>query len=418
MYLDWIGLDNFRTFRSVEIALCHPDQDFAALKLPKPKLANVNLLLANNGLGKSAFLKAVALAALGPAVGDAGIYPYRLVRREPEGAAGRTRKRAIFDAKLQAHFTPHPQDNVPPGLKQIKSAITIQRVRDLEKLKWSHPDEKVWHPIYEARSDAFFFVGYGATRRVERKEQLDLGSRRASSFIRAQRVQSLFEEAYSLIPLTAWLPGMRQSNRGRYVQVKHLINRLMGAGHYQFEGQLEQGEYLFEREGLKVPFPALSDGYRAFLGWVSDLLYHVCMTCPKGKKLVDNRGIVLIDEVDLYLHPKWQMTVLPILARELPNLQFIVTSHSPLVVGSLEWMNIIVMLPGAGQSSVPARIPTAIHGMDADQVLLTALFGMESTRASAMERRLKTLALRARGGDLDAAKRLMEEMSRGLEKPA
>ena len=120
--------------------------------------------------------------------------------------------------------------------------------------------------------------------------------------------------------------------------------------------------------------PALSDGYRAFLGWVGDLLYHISVTCPPGKKLIDNRGIVMVDEIDLHLHPKWQMTILPTLARELPNIQFIVTSHSPLIVGSLEWMNILLMKAGANQSSEPARVEWAVHGLDADQVLLTDFF--------------------------------------------
>jgi predicted ATPase len=411
MYLDWIRFQNFRTFRKAQIGLVHSDQDFAKLGIPKPKLPNVNLLLANNGLGKSAFLKGVALAALGPAVGDAGIYPYQLVRREPK-TAGKT------EATVEAHFSPSKQDQIPSRIKRLESHITVQRIQDLEKLKWTHSEDKLWHPIYSANTDALFFVGYGAARRVERKEQLDMGSRGASAFARAQRVRGLFEDSYSLIPLPAWLPRLSESNKGRYTQVKNLINRLSGKEHYTFTGEMEQGEYLFERGGLKIPFPALSDGYRAYLGWIGDLLYHVCFTTPAGAKLVENRGIVMVDEIDLHLHPKWQMTVLPILSRELPNLQFIVTSHSPLLVGSLEWMNIIVMEAGPKQSSKPARIPAAVHGMDADQVLLTRFFGMESTRATAKDRRLKTLALQAREGDLDAAKRLMDEMSRGSEKLA
>ena len=113
---------------------------------------------------------------------------------------------------------------------------------------------------------------------MEKKEGVDLGSRRSNAFVRAQRVQSLFEEAYSLLPLNAWLPAFRRSNPGRHTQVVNLINRLMGSGHYVFTGELEEGDYLFDRGGLKVPSPVLSDGYRAFLGWIGDLLYHVCMT--------------------------------------------------------------------------------------------------------------------------------------------
>jgi hypothetical protein len=293
--------------------------------------------------------------------------------------------------------------------------VAVIRKGDLESLRWVHSDEKIWHPIFSSSSDAFFFVGYGATRRVEKRSQVDLGSRKSSAFARAQRVQSLFEDAYSLIPMNAWLPEFEQKNPERFKQVVDLIKKLIGKEHYDFTGEMEEGEYVYNRKGLKIPFPALSDGYRAFLGWVGDLLYHVCMTCPEGKKLVDNKGIVMVDEIDLHLHPKWQMTVLPTLGKTFPNIQFIVTSHSPLLVGSLEWMNIIVMVPGPKQSSQAKRIEQAVHGLDADQVLLTDFFGLESTRAIGKSRKLKELTLKAREGDTEAANQLLEQMSRGME---
>ena len=139
------------------------------------------------------------------------------------------------------------------------------------------------------------------------------------------------------------------------------------------------------------------------------------MTCPDDKRLVDNKGIVMVDEIDLHLHPKWQMTVLHTLGRTMPNIQFIVTSHSPLLVGSLEWMNIIVMTEAEDQSSKAERIVQAVHGLDADQVLLTDFFGLESTRAPEKTRALKELTLKARDGDSEAAKQLLEQMSRGTE---
>ena len=123
----------------------------------------------------------------------------------------------------------------------------------------------------------------------------------------------------------------------------------------------------------------------------------------------------MVDEIDLHLHPKWQITVLQSLARYLPNIQFIVTSHSPLVVSSLEWMNIILLQPGAKQSSVAERVPWAVHGLDADQVLLTDFFGLESTRAPGKKRTLKSLSLKASEGDEDAAVQILQEMSSGME---
>ncbi len=411
MYIDTISIEDFRTFRKSLISFVHRDQDFEALGIPKPELPNVNLVLGTNGFGKTTLLKAVALAGLGPAVSDSGIFPYRLIRREPVSSARPQPERAV----IEAVFTPHPQDHTPRGLKRIDSRVTLRRRFDLESLRWDKEDDELWHPIFSSTSDAFFFVGYGATRRVEKQESFDPGARQSSAFARAQRVQSLFEEAYSLIPLNAWLPGFENKNPGRFKQVVNLINRLMGRDHYRFKGEVEDGELIFERKGLKVPFPALSDGYRAFLGWVGDLLYHVTATCPSGRKLVDNQGIVMVDELDLHLHPEWQMSVLPDIAKRLPKIQFIVTSHSPLIVGSLEWMNIILMTPGPNQSSRAKRLQWAVQGLDADQVLLTDYFGLKSTRSSKKARSLKDLTLRAREGDTEAAKLLLEQMTQGHE---
>ncbi len=415
MFIDSIQLENFRTFRSSTIDFVHPQQDFEGLKLPKPRLPNVNLLLGNNGFGKTTLLKAIALAALGPAVRSSGIFPNRLVRREPETANAKTPPQLHDKAVIETRFTSHPQDQIPSGIGKLESRVEVVRKGDLEELNWAHRDEKPWHPIFSSSSAAFFFVGYGATRRVEKRERVDMGSRSSTVFARALRVQSLFEDAYSLLPFNSWLPEISHSNPSRYEEVKHLVNQLMGSSHYRFDGEMEEGEYLYERGGLKVPFGVLSDGYRAFLGWIGDLLYHVCMTAPSGKKLRDNCGIVMVDEIDLHLHPQWQMTVLETLATALPNIQFIVTSHSPLIVGSLEWMNIIMMQPGTRQASVAKRIEWAVHGLDADQILLTDFFGLESTRAPGKKRTLKELSLKARGGDSDAAIDLLEAMSSGME---
>ena len=406
MYIDHIEIENFRTFRKSKITFCHADQDFVAAGMPVPQLPNMNLLLANNGYGKTSLLKAIALAALGPAVGKSGIYPYYLIRRE-------SGQKELQRAVLKAGFRVHEQDGAP--VSHIESCVEVSSEGDLEILEWTNGDQTPWHLVYSSGSDAFFMVGYGATRRVSKSNRMEQSGK---SSPRAARIMGLFEDDYSLRPLNTWLPRYKESNqlRGRYVQVVHLLNLLVGKDNWAFTGkQDKEGEYLYGKKGVEVPFPALSDGYRAFLGWLGDLLFHVCETCPSGKKLKENKGIVMVDEIDLHLHPKWQMTVLQTLAKELPNIQFIVTSHSPLVVGSLEWMNIIVMQPGTKQSSTTKRIEWAVHGLDADQVLLTDFFGMDSTRAPGKKRTLKELTLKARKGDNEAAKELLEQMSLGVE---
>ena len=108
---------------------------------------------------------------------------------------------------------------------------------------------------------------------------------------------------------------------------------MIGRGHFNFTGELRRQEYFFKRSETSVPFPGLSDGYRGFMGWVGDLLYHLCFAVLAGEELIDLKGIVMVDEIDLLLHPKWQMKVIKTVAKALPRMQFIFTSHSPLVAG-------------------------------------------------------------------------------------
>jgi predicted ATPase len=365
MYVDRINIRGFRSFRKATSALVHPDQDFKKAGIPEPRIKNVNLLLGDNGRGKTAFLQAVALLCLGPAVRSSGIYPYYFVRRE--GLSGNTAQSGETSADLDADIRTHSQDG--RGIDAtLRSALTIRRREDLEEMDWSGGSDQNWNLAFKADSSAFFAVGYGASRRTERSERTDLGSRQKTSFARAQRLQSLFEDDYTLVPMESWAPRWSAEHPDRFQQVVEVINRIIGGGHYRFTGRLIGSEYEFDRNTLRIPFRALSDGYRAFFGWLADFMYHMCMTWPVNLELWECTGVALIDEIDLHLHPKWQMEVLPKLSKEFPRIQFIVTSHSPLVVGSLEWMNILFMRPTRGQSSIPVRIHSAVHGLDADQV--------------------------------------------------
>lgn len=406
MYIDSILMKEFRTFKRSSICFVHPDSCATPTSAP-PTLRNMNLVIGGNGSGKTTLLKGVALAALGPAVADSGLFPYYLIRREAS-------RSAADGALIEADFTPNTQDRVHECQEEalrIESRIRIRQRGDLERFEWAHSDEKRWHPIYSNSSDAFFFVGYGANRRVEKAERVDQAGRRASSFTRARRIMSLFEETYSLLPLSRWLPMYESRNPGRFTQVRTLVNRLLGPGRYQFTGEFKNGEYIFRHGSAHVPFPALSDGYRAFLGWIGDLLFHVCETCPRGKRLDENEGIVMIDEVDLHIHPAWQMRLLPRLAEQLPRIQFIVTSHSPLLVGSLEWQNIVVARQRRNGSSSLVRTEVDVSRLDADQILLTELFGLESTRSESQTGRIRELLQDTRRGDSYAARKLMAELS-------
>ena len=91
-------------------------------------------------------------------------------------------------------------------------------------------------------------------------------------------------------------------------------------------------------EGTVVPFATLSDGYRNVIKIVLDIAARMCMLNPylKGNALRETPGVVVIDEIDLSLHPTWQRRIIGILKDLFPKIQFICATHSPFIIQSLE----------------------------------------------------------------------------------
>ncbi len=87
-------------------------------------------------------------------------------------------------------------------------------------------------------------------------------------------------------------------------------------------------------DGNTFPFQMLSDGYRNTIGMIADIAYRMAELNPHIT--TESPGIVLIDEIDLHLHPRWQRNIVGDLKRIFPNCQFIVTTHSPFIIQSLD----------------------------------------------------------------------------------
>ncbi len=419
MYIDRLQLTDVRTFVKDDLQFVHPDSEFRSGRrdderneglLARPKLPNVNLLLGDNGSGKTTVLQAIALATLGPAASEAQLPLRPLVRFQPESSKG---KASSLKAAIRARLRLHEQDG---GGRPLISRLEISRRGELESVRFRGEDEKRWLPVFESQNEAFFCACYGATRRIDAGESLERGAKPKSRFLRGQRSQSIFQDSFGLYPLAWWLPELKATNPGRYAQVVDMTNQFLSPADFHFTGELRNREYLFERGGTLIPLSSMSDGYRAFVGWISDLLYHICYGCPSEKKLVESSGIVMVDEIDLHLHPRWQMRVVETVATTLPRMQFIFTSHSPLVAGSLEWMNILTMKIDSSKNDTKVkRLERSVHGLDADQVLLTEFFGLSTTRAPGKVAELRDLQRKARHGDKDATRQIILAMAQGTE---
>jgi predicted ATP-binding protein involved in virulence len=88
-------------------------------------------------------------------------------------------------------------------------------------------------------------------------------------------------------------------------------------------------------DDTRLPFHLLSDGYRNMIGMVADIAYRMALLNPFLDNHLETPGVILIDELDLHLHPKWQRSIVQDLKEAFPNVQFIVTTHSPFIVQSL-----------------------------------------------------------------------------------
>jgi hypothetical protein len=407
LYVKSVSIKNLRCFQKAHLDLQYPGlEQKQQLECP-----NINLLLGNNGTGKTSVLKAIALAALSPVMPQAGFLPYRLVRR--------TNTERPKEGNISAEVILHEQDLNSPNSKKTRTETMSMRLLsrgfDYDNLisgnvSSSGEEIGIWESMYDDKSPAFLVVGYGATRRVEEAKNFDMAAHQKSRLLRYRRVAGLFESQIALVPLSFWFTSFQKENPGRYKQVVNLINKLLPEGAI-FAGEFIEDEYQFEVNGVKTPFDALSDGYRAYIGWIADLLYHVCMGAPKGAKLVENRGLVLVDEIDLHLHPEWQRSVIPTLSEVLPNLQFIFTTHSPIVAGSLRKENIFVMETESSGASTVHQYEERIYGLDAEEVLLSSYFGLTTTRAEPFANELRGLASKAGQGDLSSALSFMQKLS-------
>ena len=96
---------------------------------------------------------------------------------------------------------------------------------------------------------------------------------------------------------------------------------------------------------MKMPFSQLSDGYKNTISMVADIAYRMYTLNPQLKEdaICLTPGVILIDEVDLHLHPRWQHLILTDLRRIFPNVQFIVTTHAPAVISSVKSENLVIL---------------------------------------------------------------------------
>ncbi|MBX8554190.1 AAA family ATPase [Pseudomonas cichorii] len=181
--------------------------------------------------------------------------------------------------------------------------------------------------------------------------------------------------------ITAFMPDFKNLRVRRKPHVHMVVNK--------------QGEILDVLQ--------LSQGEKSLMALVGDIARRLAMLNPALENPLHGNGIVLIDEVDLHLHPKWQRSLIEKFTATFPNCQFLLTTHSPLVISDSKDVLVYVMNDGELQEQ------DGLYGLDANQVLSSAMD--TDIRNSALQSRLEDLQSSLTIGALDEARELYKTLA-------
>lgn len=130
-------------------------------------------------------------------------------------------------------------------------------------------------------------------------------------------------------------------------------------------------EYSIETQGMEITIGErkdsiynLSTGYRAILSMIMELAYRAAVLNPSMEDFSELEGVVLIDEIDAHLHPKWQWKILDAIRQVFPCVQFIIATHSPIVISSIKDARIIKLV-----DLKTTEVLEPAYGYTADEVL-------------------------------------------------
>lgn len=374
LYLSSIQFSNIRGFKDFSLS-------FEAGK----KHRQWTILIGDNGHGKTTILRAIALG-LGDEVTSSellALLPGKFIRMNKRGVYAPSSKITIIlrdgDSKRITITTELKMDE--------HGGVTISKDVSDPAFKWND----------------IFVCGYGSNRGI--------GGRMHSQYALRNSLMTLFNDRAGVLEPESILRDFAlmaaQSKNGAddpLKEMKSYLWKLWGLNpNHNLDITAEQ--VVIHGPWGGMPFHALGDGYRGTGSWLLDLMGN-CVKAGRWNSPQKLAGIVLLDEMDEHLHPRWQRTLVPTLRRLLPNIQFIATTHSPLaIVNTHPGELFATRLHNAVAELIPDALPSP-DGRGANELLLGEWFGLTSTLDSASENLLKRYRKAFQEGD----KQLLKEL--------
>lgn len=329
MKINNIKIQNFRGYRTLDIDL-NP---------------NFNLIIGDNGSGKTAILEALTVAIGSFFLGIKGANSRGIYEKDIRIETFEHSEEYQFPVVVQANGIVHNQtiswlrtlegnDNRTTS-KQAKSIKDLASKIDIMVRK----GEVVTLPllIYYATGRLFDVARDNDELSKEKKRERQQISSRFRAYDRSLEAKSThrqFQKWFRGKELARIQKGVGDINLE--VVKKTIIDSIPNCVniYHEFDTDKSQGLKVELGDGRILPFNSLSDGTRNFFAIIADMAY-MCLTLNphlKERALKETEGVVLIDELDLHLHPEWQRKIINILKDTFPNIQFVVTTHSPFLI--------------------------------------------------------------------------------------
>jgi ABC-type cobalamin/Fe3+-siderophores transport system ATPase subunit len=351
----------------VENVACFGKPQTLDLSNKKGEPARWTVIIGDNAVGKTTLLRCLA-----------GISPYNTIEDEEAvytfGKQLKNLRRKEGLPIIEAHFAVDYRFSTDKKAhKVLKRRLIGGKATGIE---------------IDAGFDDVYFVchGYGAARRMGRSE--------FSKDKESSSTKSLFDEDVSLINAEGWLLqsdyiAAKEKKYSKYKkQVEEIIiNLLPDVKGLNYSIGKQFSEVQFETPSGWVGIYALGLGYRTMLAWIVDFAAGLFDRYPESKNPLEEPAVLLLDEIDLHLHPRWQRIIIDYLTEKFPNTQFIVTAHSPLLVQSAAGAN-LVLLKRKEDNVIIDNDPVSVKNWRIDQILTSDLFGLESPRSKETQKLL------------------------------
>lgn len=163
-----------------------------------------------------------------------------------------------------------------------------------------------------------------------------------------------------------------------------------------------------------VRFEELGFGYQTTLTWLADFCKRMFELYPDAENPLHEEAVVLVDEIDLHLHPKWQRDLVPTLSKIFPKVQFIVTTHSPHVLQSMEDVNLYVLRRNAESGEIEAERSnvTNFTGWTVEEILSETMELKEGVRSVVYNEKKRAFEDALKAKDREKAEEIYAELER------